>query len=237
MSDHKNIPDLLVKIRAIALKQFLILIGTVLFLTGSCNDDTAEQEVVNPRTASFNTFGVKWGEDQTFSPAGFDVEGPGTPGGTVTFSFRSSGIILETHSQSGVESQSFSAIVPFAREEIGNALNSWSEQCQIDFVEQPDSIDSDISFFIAPIEQGGLGYPPQSVGVEGNDISGQVIFQPNQNHSQHGFYVFALHEIGHALGLGHASRSTVMGVNLSNPTMSDLQPGDIRGLQEIYGLK
>ncbi len=213
----------------------LVLIFLVILLFG-CNSDESEPSS-NSESASFNTFGVKWGDDPTFSPTGFDVGGPRTSGETVTFSFRTTGVLLETHSQSGIESLSFSEIVPFAKEEIRNALNSWSEKCQIDFVEQSENMVSDINFFIAPIEQGGVGYPPLTTGINGSDITGHVIFQPNQNHSQHGFYVFALHEIGHVLGLGHVETDNIMKQGTSIVQFSGLQNGDIAGIQSIYGEK
>jgi predicted Zn-dependent protease len=44
-----------------------------------------------------------------------------------------------------------------------------------------------------------------------------------------------LHEIGHALGLGHVSTDNVMNPGVQH--LTDLMPGDIEGIQSIYGAK
>ena len=45
-----------------------------------------------------------------------------------------------------------------------------------------------------------------------------------------------LHEIGHALGLGHVKSNMVMNP-IAYKNFSHLQTGDIKGVQTIYGIK
>lgn len=56
-----------------------------------------------------------------------------------------------------------------------------------------------------------------------------VIFSEQDN-----FYSTALHEIDHAIGLGHVVTTNIMNVN-GNKSLDSLQTGNIAGIRSIYG--
>lgn len=213
---------------------FLLIFGI------SCDDaDKTDPIVEDPvdLNTDFNTLGTKWGDSQSFSPFGYNVGGPEIDGGTVSFSFGQAGLILETEIEVGIESVSFSQMVNCAQVEIRNALDSWSEISNIEFSELPTGSESDITFYIAPIKVVGIAAPPLFTGLGGNDISGQVVFRPNQHYTCHKFYLIALHEVGHALGLGHVEEDNIMAGMIPRSSYKGLQAGDIKGIQSIYGKK
>ena len=96
--------------------------------------------------------------------------------------------------------------------------------------------DSNIKLYVADINTGGLGIP--NINIFGcDDIAGHVIFSSNFTEDCDVFYLYALHEIGHALGLGHCSSRTIMGSAVRTSAFTGLQPGDIEGIKQIYGEK
>ena len=84
----------------------------------------------------FCTFGLKWGNPEQFSPSGNNTNGPGTSGGTVSFSFMEEGHIIRTHNENNITSRSFESHQLYcAKAEIKNALNEFSSIADINFVE------------------------------------------------------------------------------------------------------
>ncbi len=217
----------------------LICINLVALFLFSCESEEPEplkqDKPEPPPNEDYFTLGKKWGADQAYGPFGLNIPGPETPGGLVTYSFGEAGVSLVTQFEEGVISVSYEEMVPCAQEEIKNALKTWSKVCQIDFEEKSFSDSTDIVFFIAPIKHIGYGYPPGQKGYEGKDVSGHVIFRPSMNYSCHKFYLFALHEVGHAIGLGHVETRNVMIGGVPDDDMPGLFPGDIKGAQSIYG--
>jgi len=73
-------------------------------------------------------------------------------------------------------------------------------------------------------------------GAPCEELMGRIIFSQQDVSSRcDEFYQTALHEIGHALGLGHVTTENVMNVNSSNFNFDSLQEGDISGIRAIYG--
>lgn len=134
-------------------------------------------------------------------------------------------------------SESWDEILDCAQSEIKSAVKAWEEVADINFEELTENSDSDIKFYVAAIFQSAVAYPNYSENPC-NILNGDVIFDANSTEkSCKGYYISALHEIGHALGLGHVSSKNVMVPGESKFAMEGLQSGDIAGVQQIYGEK
>ena len=197
-----------------------------------CNSQLSECTNGN---GEYCLFGFKWGLDSTFSQAGYNAQGPASSGGIVTYSFQEENGLINTHRQINLPSNSFDDILSCAKAEIRNALDSWSEIADIEFQELSDNSDADIRFYTADIIQGGIGYPNYPDDLC-NSLAGTVIIQSSLGINDcNSFYLFALHEIGHALGLGHVGTANVMNPDFLDFDFQELQTGDTSGIQELYG--
>ena len=77
------------------------------------------------------------------------------------------------------------------------------------------------------------GTPDKNDWVEFED-DGQVVFDVTQRLSKGQRYDLALHEIGHAIGLGHVSdRHLIMNANLEYKPLRHYGRGDLRGLAHL----
>ena len=183
-------------------------------------------------------FGYKWGGNERFTSAGMNAAGPMEAGGVVTFSFQEKNGVVHTHRQVNVPSESFDIHIDCAKEETIKALQAWSKYADIEFRQQADNSDSDIKIFSAYVNTGGIGFP----NIEIPDcaaVAGQIILDPSYANitTCKPFFNYALHEIGHTLGLGHSARGNIMGDDILSSDMDGLQAGDIKGIIEIYGNK
>lgn len=220
-------------------------------VVGSCKEDSEDPSPINlsDTYSECNSFlpdclgtsgdycllGFKWGTDPVLDESGVDVLGPQQSGGMLTYSFQEENGIVNTHRQVNLPSKSFDNIIDCAKEEIKNALNTWSQTAGIDFAELPDNSASDIRFFVADIVQRGIGYPNYPDALCSTIKGNLIIKTDNSIDSCNDFYVFALHEIGHILGLGHTTSESIMHSEYFNFDFEDLQAGDINGIIELYG--
>ncbi|HAS43212.1 MAG TPA: hypothetical protein DCS93_22220 [Microscillaceae bacterium] len=199
-----------------------------------CNSSLAE---CTNGTGDYCLFGYKWGAKPSFSPAGFDAIGPQETGGKITFSFQGEGQLVNTHAQIDLPSRSFDNVLSCAQVEIRNALNAWAAAANIEFEELPENSPSQIRFFVADIRQSGVGYPNFTT-PPCNAIGGDVVIKTNVNIQDcNFFYLFAMHEIGHALGLGHVNSANVMNPKFQDFNVTALQSGDLKGIEALYGAK
>lgn len=151
----------------------------------------------------------------------------------LTYTFMDPGYKFNTHSQEGVISLSFDEVINCAKKSIRDAFAEWESVAALKFIETDKDEEADIKIIIADISQGGLGYPPYS-GEPCNELAGLLVIRPIDNPTCDSYYYMAQHEVGHILGLGH-----VLSNNVMNPDRyylyKNLQPGDIQGIQAIYG--
>ena len=218
----------------------------LLLLICSCrdNDDTPVLRVcdrlvgeVCPNTtdAEYCLIGIKWGNSPEFDNVGPAAEGPGLASGIITYSFQTVATTLAVHNNDSLQIISIDDKGTCVREEVKQALAEYERIAQIEFEELVDNRDSDIEFYASINETLNFGYC-NFQGSPCDELMGKVIFSKRDVSNRcNKFYQLALHEIGHALGLGHVTTQNVMNVNSSNFDFDRLQRGDILGIRSIYG--
>ena len=174
--------------------------------------------------------GTKWGSKSI-----------GSQGGTVSWSIAGAGEGLRRFDDASGPSVNGGGFLNFDfRQEISDAFAEWSRYGNIEFIQVDDpggaagaSAASDIRIFFGEIPGNVLGYaffPTQDGSAIGGDILLDSLFDYNNNRSV--FRALVLHEIGHALGLGHVADDSVMTPTIS---VSSLQPDDRQGIRQLYG--
>lgn len=183
---------------------------------------------------SYCLFGLKWGEDPVFEKSGIDVIGPQSAGGIITFSFLTETRLVSSSKTRNMETVPFDNKGACARDEARAALKAWETYGNFEFKEVDDNSASDIQFIAANGVVEALGNPNyKDATCEG--LGGNIFFSGSQIPCQL-IFTLCLHEIGHVLGLGHVSESTIMGTGISKG-LDSLHQGDIDGIQAIYGAK
>ena len=193
-----------------------------------CNDSLSMCDF----TGDYCLFGLKWGGDNDFSNVGPNAAGPQVSGGIISYSFQERPSEVSNHRQVGVPTQSFDMLPACAKEKIRMAFDSWSSVADLQFTELEDDQDADIEIYVAFISTGGAGFPNYTSTLC-QQLAGHVILSPKYTEECDIFEAYVLHEIGHALGLGHSSTENLMGS--INTNLGGLKPGDIEGIRQIYG--
>ena len=166
----------------------------------------------------------------------------GTPGGTVTWSLAAAGTDITRFGVSTGVSTTGDTFLDFDYTKvIADAFAEWSKYGDIEFQQVADQggaagvgMDADIRIYFGEIPGGTAGYafyPSFWGGAIGGDILLDTLNLFNTDRAL--FENLVLHEIGHAIGLGHVSgEPSIMRPNIAK---IGLQEDDIEGIIEIYG--
>jgi len=154
----------------------------------------------------FSLEGAKWGSPEL-----------GTAGGTVTWA------VDDSISQTDLQS-------------INAAFAEWSEVANIQFQQVASTAESDIDFANSALDGAG-----NVLGVTGFSYSGgqlqsaDIKFDSGDNLSGSEFSLVAIHEIGHAIGLGHFNDDPAVMNSTANFDLTGLAQSDIDGIVALYG--
>ncbi len=188
----------------------------------------------------FVTNGGKWGDSGTL----------GSSGGTVTWSLGGAGL---TSLFGGFFSGTTETMETFLSFDFASVLQSafdaWSAVANIEFIQIEDgggNIGSGTSanirivggFIDGPGNVLARAYLPSSGGNAGQGAwNGDIVFDSGETtfFSEANFFLVALHEIGHALGLSHETSNLAIMNPFINTSLTGLQSDDIDGIRAIYG--
>jgi hypothetical protein len=187
-------------------------------------------------SAQYCLLGYKWGESAIVEDAGEEAKGPALPGGNITYSFHNSGNFVNYHLKENVPTLDFDIKGDCARDEIRRALHAYLQIGNFTFEEIHDDSPADIQFIVLDNEETNVGYGNFQDPICAQ-VAGQVMFTNNANLSCHVFFILALHEIGHALGLGHVGSENIMNIGRDKYAYEGLHIGDIAGIKALYGEK
>ena len=128
---------------------------------------------------------------------------------------------------------------------VRQAFADWEAVSALQFTEITDGSDADIELFFDPIDGTGavLGTAWTSFTVTGSPgtlemiTNAEIEFDPVEMASvdYEYFYLVALHEIGHTLGLDHVDDPTQVLYDFYPGDYTGPGAGDVAGLQELYG--
>jgi hypothetical protein len=154
----------------------------------------------------FSLEGAKWGSPEL-----------GTAGGTVTWAV--------DDSISKAELQSINA-----------AFAEWSEVANIQFQQVASTAESDIDFANSALDGAGNVLGVTGFSYTGGQLqSADIKFDSGDNLSGSDFSLVAIHEIGHAIGLGHFNDDPAVMNSTANFDLTGLAQSDIDGIVALYG--
>ncbi len=156
----------------------------------------------------------------------------------ISYSFQKDGQKVSTHAEDSLLSLSFTELIPCSQRSIERALKAYEGVTSVEFVKNQNEFERGINFVVADMgdKRGAVAFP-NFESAPCDKISGNIIINPRVNgHSCDSFYIVMLHEIGHALGLGHVKSDNIMNPD-SYKKHRSLQSGDSLGLIKIYGVK
>ena len=217
--------------------------GGIMFDTGI--------QTQNLASAEFRTSGRKWGAGSPFF-GGQNRQGPGIPGGTVTYSFMPSGVSNNAETGTVFPNTALAAIPSIAgcfATEVARAFAMWSAVANIQFQRVFDNgVPFNAGGASASIRIGAHNFdgrsgtlahaffpPPNGVSAAG-DVHLDTAEFWTCNTSGIDVGIVLTHELGHAIGLNHEEGGNVAIMNpFYNPNVGTLRQDDINGAVAIYG--
>lgn len=175
----------------------------------------------------------KWGEPEF-----------GTPSGRLEWSF----------AQSAGDYARYERFIddPTAQTLVREAFAVWADVTAVSFVEVSDSNEVGIRLGWGPLDNRGeqvgytwlVGFPNPVEGQAGRIGSAEIIFDVAEEWDyakepdleRPSFFATAIHEIGHALGMDHTPEGSLSMMAAFQAEITELQPGDVDGIQALYGI-
>ncbi len=205
---------------------------------------SAGGESAGPVLQKFVASGGKWG----------DTGVSGTLGGVVTWSLAGSGLTNQSPDATWFSGGS-TGLSSFLGFDFLSALNAafdaWSAVANIEFIQiadgggnmgQGDFADIRITggFLDGPFGTLAAAFTPDLGGTSNQSAaSGDIVFDSGETTfwNANSFFLVALHEIGHSVGLNHEETNlAIMNPNI-NLGLAGLQSDDISGIQSVYGVQ
>lgn len=144
--------------------------------------------------------------------------------------------------------QPFNFSAPLSEEQLGatrEAFDAWEAVSNIDFVEVADFPSVDIRLGFASIDGSSgtlaeaffsfIGATLVSSTIRFDTAENYVVGEGNVGAGAVNFKTVAIHEIGHAIGIGHSSISPSIMQPFIDPDVNSLQADDIAAAQFLYG--
>ena len=154
----------------------------------------------------FSLEGAKWGSPEL-----------GAAGGTVTWA------VDDSISQAEMQS-------------INAAFAEWSEVANIQFQQVASTAESDIDFANSALDGAGNVLGVTGFSYTGGQLqSADIKFDSGDNLSGSEFFLVAIHEIGHAIGIGHFNDDPAVMNSTANFSLDGLAQSDIDGIVALYG--
>ncbi|HET8859324.1 matrixin family metalloprotease [Marivirga sp.] len=220
------------------IEAFVLLVFT-LFISSCGRNYNDEYASCNQRMGAcfegegaYCLFGYAWGLDKSFSPYGYDVNGPEISNKVITYSFMPQNSVLNTHRQTDLNSFSFEKLPDYSNEMIRKGFSAWAGIGNLSLKEVENGEESNIKIYVADIHVSAIGYP-NITDQNCTEIAGSLIIDKDFNDSEEIFYALVLHEIGHVLGLGHVDSDNIMNPNKWKD-FSEIQKGDSMGIRALY---
>ncbi len=177
----------------------------------------------------YNLNGVRWEVDPVVHQAG----------ATVTWSMATANYLADYIQFDGFISDAQFISV------IRAAFDAWEQVTNIDFVEVSDSSNVDIRLGYGDIDgsSGTLGVAYYSWNGSNELTQSFIEFDSAENWNLNiggggpgiSAYIVALHEIGHAIGIGHSDNGGAVMAAFLNNSLTGLTQDDIDAAQAIYG--
>lgn len=129
---------------------------------------------------------------------------------------------------------------------IVTAFADWASWANIQFQQVAASVDADIAFTVGAIDGLDNVLGTTQYWYSGSSfVSADIEFDSGEGWYNSGssvvssdgldFFMVALHEIGHAIGMDHYNTTPAVMNAFLNTSIHDLQASDIHGIQAIYG--